>query len=157
MFAEGQRGKKRKKRKRVGRYDIFRVTVSYNATLEKARKRRPRRILRNREYFPPFATKLTPWERPSNPGPRAKKGSASIAIEHRYRFMYRTVNSLHFYLNIYKSVKPLSCCKRAIGRIRMSNVLFFFYLFIFQNSHANEGLYRHRESSFNDRIILAIE
>lgn len=114
VFAEGQRGKKR--RKRVGRYDIFRVTVSYNATLEKARKRRPRRILRNREYFPPFATKLTPWERPSNPGPRAKKGSASIAIEHRYRFMYRTVNSLHFYLNIYKNVKPPF--RRGKGAIR---------------------------------------
>lgn len=45
---------------------VFWVTVWRNATPEKARKRQAHRILRNREYFPPFGSELTPWDRPSN-------------------------------------------------------------------------------------------
>jgi len=45
---------------------VFWVTVWRNATPEEPRKRQARRILRNREYFLPFGSELTPWDRPSN-------------------------------------------------------------------------------------------
>lgn len=63
---------------------IFRVTVLRNATPEGARKRQARRILRNREYFPPFGAKLTPWELPSNTAPDVKRAD----LTYRYYFIY---------------------------------------------------------------------
>lgn len=56
------------------------MTVWRNATPEEARKRQPRRILRNREYFPPFGTKLTPWEPPSNTASGAERNRPHVSV-----------------------------------------------------------------------------
>jgi hypothetical protein len=56
------------------------VTVWRNATPEGARERQARRILRNREYFPPFGTGLTPREPPSNTAPGAKGARPRLQV-----------------------------------------------------------------------------